>query len=144
MNTKNSDVADDLWIFWNYKHTRIWTRWFDYRNANENLVPPDMCAQRKLKSACYSRYTPSEDSDQTVRMLRLIWLFAWRTCPKVRFLTLRLYLMMHLKKLADFMTNCANHLLRHVYPNSRAISVPNIPWVFRQTICAYSVDPHQM
>ena len=32
---------------------------------------------------------PSEDSDQTARMRRLIWIFAWRTCPKVHFLTLR-------------------------------------------------------
>ena len=32
----------------------------------------------------------SEDSDQTTRMRRLLWIFAGRTCPKVRFLTLRL------------------------------------------------------
>ena len=32
----------------------------------------------------------SEDSDQTARMRRLIWIFAGHTCPKVRFLTLRL------------------------------------------------------
>ena len=31
----------------------------------------------------------SEDSDQTARMRRLIWIFAGRICPKVRFLTLR-------------------------------------------------------
>ena len=31
----------------------------------------------------------SEDSDQTTRKRRLIWIFAGRTCPKVRFLTLR-------------------------------------------------------
>ena len=33
---------------------------------------------------------PSEDSDQTARMRRLIWIFAGRTCPKVRFLMLQL------------------------------------------------------
>ena len=33
---------------------------------------------------------PNEDSDQTARKRRLIWIFAWRTCPKVRFLKLRL------------------------------------------------------
>ena len=32
---------------------------------------------------------PSEDSDQTTRMRSLIWIFAGRTCPKVRFLMLR-------------------------------------------------------
>ena len=31
-----------------------------------------------------------EDSDQTARMRRLIWIFAGRTFPKVRFLTLQL------------------------------------------------------
>ena len=35
---------------------------------------------------------PSEDFEQTVRMRRLIWIFARRTCPKVRFLTLGLKL----------------------------------------------------
>ena len=32
---------------------------------------------------------PRKDSDQTVRMRRLIWIFTWRTCRKVCFLTLR-------------------------------------------------------
>ena len=32
----------------------------------------------------------SEDSDQTARMRSLIWIFAGRPCPKVRFLTLSL------------------------------------------------------
>ena len=31
---------------------------------------------------------PSEDSDQTLRKRRLIWIFAGRKCPQVRFLTL--------------------------------------------------------
>ena len=34
---------------------------------------------------------PSEDSDQTARMCRLIWIFAGRTYLKVRFLTFRLW-----------------------------------------------------
>ena len=33
---------------------------------------------------------PSEDSVQTARMRSLIWIYAGRKCPKVRFLTLRL------------------------------------------------------
>ena len=32
---------------------------------------------------------PSEDSDQTAHLRSLIWIFAGRTCQKVRFLTLR-------------------------------------------------------
>ena len=70
-------------------------------------VPSAMCAQRRLKSSCAAarclfgsllsawrnfaslaiQNAPSEDSDQTARMCRLIWIFAGRTCPKVRFLT---------------------------------------------------------
>ena len=71
-------------------------------------VRSDMCAQRRLKSACAFAQSDqsslsawrnfaslaiqnasSEDSDQTARMRRLIWIFAGRTCPKLRFLTLR-------------------------------------------------------
>ena len=33
---------------------------------------------------------PSEDSDQTARMRRLIWIFAWYTCLKICFLMLQL------------------------------------------------------
>ena len=66
------------------------------------------CAQRRLWPACACadwsesslsawrnfaslaiQNAPSEDSDQTARMRRLIWIFAGRTCPTVRFLTLR-------------------------------------------------------
>ena len=32
----------------------------------------------------YPKNAPSEDSDQTARMRSLIWMFAGRTCPKVR------------------------------------------------------------
>ena len=34
-------------------------------------------------------HAESEDSDQTVIMQRLIYVFAWRTCHKLRFITLR-------------------------------------------------------
>ena len=33
--------------------------------------------------------TDNEDSNQTARMRRLIWIFVGRTCQKVRFLTMR-------------------------------------------------------
>ena len=75
------------------------------RVATWENVPSDLCAQRKLKSACASVQSDqsfrcpheelciigypkcaSEDSDQTARMRRLIWIFAWCTCPKVRFM----------------------------------------------------------
>ena len=79
----------------------------------EETYPLDMCAQRKLKTACTSAQTdqclrypheetlhpwlsknePCEESDQTARMRRLIWIFTRHTCPKVRFLTLRLHLL---------------------------------------------------
>ena len=49
---------------------------------------------------------PSEDSDQTARMRRLIWIFAGRTCTKIFFLTLWLIWWKILKdmKAMDFLT----------------------------------------
>ena len=41
---------------------------------------------------------PSEDSDQTARMRRLIWIFAGRTCLKLRLLTL---IAVHIVRLLD-------------------------------------------
>ena len=78
-------------------------------------VPFHMCAQRGLKTACasaqsdqslrceheeilhpwLSKNAPNEDSDQTARMRRLIWIFAGRSCPKLRFLILRLIYRSH-------------------------------------------------
>ena len=45
-----------------------------------------LSARRNFASLAI-RNAPSEDSDQTARMRRLIWIFAGRTHPKVRFLT---------------------------------------------------------
>ena len=79
------------------------------RNKTSESLPSDMCAQRRLKSACASvqsdqssfsakrnfaslaiQSASSENSDQTVPMRRLVWLFTGRTYLKVRFLTQRL------------------------------------------------------
>ena len=70
-----------------------------------------LCSKRGLKSACASAQSdkssfsawrnvacmaiqnaPREDSDQTARMRRLIWIFSGCTCPKVLFQTLSLLL----------------------------------------------------
>ena len=48
---------------------------------------------KKFCSLGFVQYNvPREDSDQPARMRRLIWIFAGRICPKVRFLTFRLNL----------------------------------------------------
>ena len=47
-----------------------------------------LSAWRKFASSAIQN-APSEYPDQTVRMHRLVWIFAGRTCPKVRFLTFR-------------------------------------------------------
>ena len=47
-----------------------------------------LCAFRIANDAKFIREN-NEDSDQTARMRRLIWVFAGRTCQKVRFLTSR-------------------------------------------------------
>ena len=70
-------------------------------------VPSNMCAQRRLKSACASAQSdqslrcPHEETlypwlsklrplKILIRLCRLIWIFVGRTYSKVRFLTLRL------------------------------------------------------
>ena len=71
--------------------------------------------QRKLRSTCawsesvmsawgnFASFTiqnaPSDDSGQTSRMRSLIWIFAGRTCPKIRFMTLRLIELYNIKTL---------------------------------------------
>ena len=67
-------------------------------------IPSDTCGQLRLR-AFWSEFSlstwknfaslsiqnaPNEDSAQNAQEHRLIKIFAWRTCPKVRFLTLRL------------------------------------------------------
>ena len=79
------------------------------RPTSEN-IPSFMCAQRRFRSACafaqadqnlhWTHFGIAKDtrflhadyehSDLTARMCRMIWIFVGRTCPKVRFLTLRL------------------------------------------------------
>ena len=44
------------------------------------------CPHDETMHPYISKMTPSEDSDQTARMRRLIWIFAELTCPEVCFL----------------------------------------------------------
>ena len=46
---------------------------------------PSLAAWRNFESLAIQK-SPREDSDQTARMRRLIWIFAGRTCSQVRFL----------------------------------------------------------
>ena len=50
-----------------------------------------LCAQSVAKDTSFI-YADSEDSDQTGRMPRLIWVFAGRTCHFVGVVTMRLIL----------------------------------------------------
>ena len=53
---------------------------------------------------------PSEDSDQTARMRRLIGFFAERTCPTVRFLTSRIILLDVIFSALQVKTDYANNV----------------------------------
>ena len=48
------------------------------------------CQHDETMHTWLSKTAPSENSDQTARMRRLIWIFTGRTCTKGRFLMLRL------------------------------------------------------
>ena len=53
-----------------------------------------LCAQLVAKDPCFI-HADSENSDQTERMPRLIWVFAGRTCRFVGFVMMRLKLIYH-------------------------------------------------
>ena len=59
-------------------HSRSLIRVFVVRMKKLCILGYPKCAQRRFRSAC------------TNEMRRLIWIFAGRACPKVRFLTLKL------------------------------------------------------
>ena len=71
-----------------------------------------LSAWRNLASLAIQN-APSEDSDQTARMRRLIWIFAGRTCPMVRFLPLRILYLYQLH-FVDFL-NCVYYSKRETY-----------------------------
>ena len=96
-------LSSPLFQYISSHNVRKHTFWHVEPPRHKN-VPSNMCAQQRLKKKgllirvfvvrlnkfCFLRAirkAPSEDSDQTARMRRLIWIFAWCTCPKVRFLT---------------------------------------------------------
>ena len=71
--------------------------WATTRQKQQN----DLCAQRRLRSESFlsawrklgslaTHWAHSKDSDQTGRMLRLIWVFAGCTCHFVGFVTMQL------------------------------------------------------
>ena len=89
-----------------YHNLMSWLKYYELPHDKTNKMT---CAQRRLRSAWASaqsdqsslsawrklgslatHWAHSEDSDQTGRMPRLIWVFAGRTCQFVGFLTRRL------------------------------------------------------
>ena len=89
-------------ICWHVRlSTLLYTRYRSWAGA-QHFLHDYMCAQRRLRSACIHRavcsessptwrrfvllathWVPCEDSDQTARMRRLIWVFAGHKCSLV-------------------------------------------------------------
>ena len=70
---------------------RIYSKYSEiFESQIQKNVPSDMCASLAIQNA------RSEDSDQTARMRRLIWIIAVRKWPNVRFVTLQLKQTNHL------------------------------------------------
>ena len=64
-------------------------------DTDQPVHPPSLCAQWAANDPSFL-HAESEDSDQTGRMPRLIWVFAGRTCHLVGFVMRRLkYLYEH-------------------------------------------------
>ena len=57
---------------------------------------------------------PSEDSDQTAQMRSLIWIFAWRTYKKVRYLSLRIISRFDYRILCYYSRSFALHEIEQV------------------------------
>ena len=112
--------------------------------------------QRRLKSACAFiismngkialvaiQNAPSEDSDQTARMRRLIWIFAgricpvrMRACPMVRFLTLRVKLTARFHKLTTddlLLENCKGDKFERILAKFPTVSLPLLKWILEPT-----------
>ena len=101
-------ISTCLRLNWLVLSTKVLCHCYHLWAIKPESIPSDMCAQRRLKLACASaqanqslrcpheenfasiasQNAPSEDSDQTGRMHRLILIFAERACPEVPFLTL--------------------------------------------------------
>ena len=75
-----------LWSYWYYVSNYL--TFLRYKKSIFEDMEPLMPAQRHLGSLSISR-APAEDSDQTLRMRRLIWVFTGLACPDVQFLALR-------------------------------------------------------
>ena len=91
-------------ILYSVSDARIGKQWEKQREMSQDMTKPTkwLCAQRRLRSAWASAqsdqslrctlngqlsflHADSEDSDQTGRMARLIWVFAGRICHFVGF-----------------------------------------------------------
>ena len=71
----------------------VWQRTFRYvRTAKTQIRLHTRAVWSKSSFSSWRNFASLaiQDSDQTAGMRRLIWIFAWRTCQNVRFLTLRL------------------------------------------------------
>ena len=90
---------------YNFRWVRcVYQEWYLSRNVKKKNIPSDMCDQRRLKSACASAQLDKSLRCPHVETLhpwlhvsimrtvrRLIWIFAGRACPKIRFLSLRFF-----------------------------------------------------
>ena len=86
-----------------------------------------LSAWRKFASLAIQN-AHSEDSDQTARMHRLIWIFSGCTYPKVHFLTLRLiYVTGNERVVLDF--GDENTINTYGYPDGMTIDTEDKLWV---------------
>ena len=77
-----------FWVAKNTTHT-LWIR----THTLANSVDPDKTPHSRgvwSESTLFATHADKEDSDHTTRKRTLIWVFFWRTYPKIRSLTLGL------------------------------------------------------
>ena len=75
--------------WWNFQYISVNRRVFVMKDSNQQSDQSLLSAWRNFFALAIQN-APSEDYVQTACKHNLIWIFSWRTCPKVRFLTSRL------------------------------------------------------
>ena len=94
---------------WLYAQRRLRSAWVSAQSDQSSLS-----AWRKLGSLV-THWVHSEDSDQTGRIPRLIWVFAGRTCPFVGFVMRWLiYKNVHILEELFIMPPTSKKLRRHI------------------------------
>ena len=123
---------------WQCAQRRLRSSWASAQSNQSSLT-----VRRNIGSSA-TRWANCEDSDQTGRMPRLIWVFAGRTYHFVGFVMTRLILLLILEGTHSYVcpSVCLIYLLMRMYWNHSDL-IWGTTWQNQQNECAPSEDSDQ-